>query len=62
MVQKHHPHSMNKKAAHKPMKTTTFKKKKTTRAVMGDILQETVQIVQIARQRLILGQDPRMST
>ncbi|XP_039799048.1 uncharacterized protein LOC120664107 [Panicum virgatum] len=30
MVQKHHPHSKNKKAAHKPVKTTTFKKKKTT--------------------------------
>ena len=45
MVQKHHPHSKNKKTAHKPIKTTTFKKKKTTRAVMGDILKETVQIV-----------------
>jgi len=33
-----------------------------TRAVMGDISQETIQIVQTARQRLILGQDPRMST
>ena len=28
MVQKHHPHSKNKKAAHKPVKTTTLKKKK----------------------------------
>ena len=25
MVQKHHPHSKNKKAAHKPVNTTTFK-------------------------------------
>jgi hypothetical protein len=33
MVQKNHPHSKNKtKAAHKPVKTTTFKKKKTTNA------------------------------
>jgi hypothetical protein len=30
MVQKNHPHSKNKKAAHKPAKTTTFKKKKNT--------------------------------
>ena len=28
MVQKNHPHSKNKKATHKPVKTTTFKKKK----------------------------------
>ena len=32
MVQKNHPHSKNKKAAHKPVKTTTFKKKKNTNA------------------------------
>ena len=30
MVQKNHPHSKNKKAVHKPTKTTTFKKKKNT--------------------------------
>ena len=35
MVQKHHPHSKNKKAAHKPIKTTTFKKKKTTNSKGG---------------------------
>jgi len=35
MVQKHHPHSKNKKAAHKPVKTTTFKKKKTTNSKGG---------------------------
>ena len=29
MVQKHHPHGKNKKATHKPVKTTTFQKKKT---------------------------------
>ena len=28
MVQKNYPHSKNKKAAHKPVKTTIFKKKK----------------------------------
>jgi hypothetical protein len=33
MVQKNHPHSKNKgKAVNKPIKTTTFKKKKTTKA------------------------------
>ena len=32
MVQKNHLHSKNKKAAHKPFKTTTFKKKKTANA------------------------------
>jgi hypothetical protein len=33
MVQKNHPHNKNKgKAANKPVKTTTFKKKKTTNA------------------------------
>ena len=32
MVQKYHPHSKNMKAAHKPVKTTTFKKKKNTNA------------------------------
>jgi hypothetical protein len=30
MVQKNHPHSKNRKAAHKPAKITTFKKKKNT--------------------------------
>ena len=29
MVQKNHPHSKNRKATHKPVKTTTFKKKNT---------------------------------
>jgi len=35
MVQKHHRHSKNKKAAHKPVKTSTFKKKKTTNSKGG---------------------------
>ena len=35
MVQKYHPHSKNMKAAHKPVKTTTFKKKKTTNSKGG---------------------------
>ena len=37
-------------------------KEVSTRAVMEDISQETVRIVQTAKQRLILGLDPRMST
>src|SRR6185503_19760589 len=32
MVQKNHPHNKNRKATHKPVKTTTFKKKKNTNA------------------------------
>ena len=32
MVQKNHPHSKNRKATHKHVKTTTFKKKKNTNA------------------------------
>ena len=35
MVQKHHPYSKNKKAAHKPIKTSIFKKKKTTNSKGG---------------------------
>ena len=35
MVQKHPPHSKNKKAAHKPIKTSIFKKKKTTNSKGG---------------------------
>jgi len=32
LVQQNHPRSKNKKAAHKPVKSTTFKKKKNTNA------------------------------
>src|SRR6185437_4979491 len=32
MVQKNHPHNKNRKATHKPVKTTTFKKKNNTNA------------------------------
>ena len=70
MVQKHHPHSKNKKVAHKPVKILPSRrrrrqrmpKKISTHAVIGDTSQETVQLVHIARQRLILDQNPRMST
>ena len=70
MVQKNHPHNKNIKATHNPIKTTTFKKKKTisakelaTRAVKEDTIREIVLTVQITRQRRVMDQqDPRMST
>jgi hypothetical protein len=70
MMQKNHPHSKNKgKAANKPVKSTTFKKKKTTNVKGacfmcddGGTSRGTIQTMQIARKRLAMDLDPRLST